>query len=494
MSPRRLTAINDLSGAVTPPRYEPEAHGAGIVHLGIGAFHRAHQAVMTDDALADSGGDWRIIGVSLRSKEIAETLNAQNGLFTVIERSAEGSFARVIGTIERVIAADPKATLKALCDPSVRVVTLTVTEKGYGIDPALRAPDTTNPIVASDLASPDAPRGVLGLLTAAIKTRKTASSPPLTFLSCDNLPQNGKFLRDGVVGFARLSDQANLATWIADAIAFPSSMVDRITPAPTQSTLDEALALTGCEDRAAIDTEPFIQWVIEDNFPSGRPAWDTGGALFVSDVTPYERMKLTMLNGGHSLLAYAGFLLGHRYVRDVMQDPDLRWIIQRHLAAASNLLPPLKGVDFDHYAEALENRFTNPAIAHETFQIATDGTQKLRQRIFDPAIAASEAGQDIHPFAFATALWMQFCLRKRDDGTAYDLPDPRADEIIKALAISATTATEISQALHALPNFVPSSLSSNAIWRADVEDSLTIMLRDGCRAAIRRETTKDDAT
>lgn len=489
MSVQRLSPTATLTGPATPPGYTPADHGVGIVHLGLGAFHRAHQAVMTDDALADQGGDWRIIGVSLRSKDIAEQMNAQGGLFTLLERDGNGTTARVIGAIDRVIAADPAATLAALCDPSIRVVTVTVTEKGYGIDLATRTPDLANPVIKADLAAPATPTGVLGLLVAAIVQRRADGAVPLTLLSCDNLPENGALLRAGVVGFATQAHGADLANWIAANIAFPSSMVDRITPASTSATDAEALSQTGLQDLAAVETEPFLQWVIEDHFPSGRPHWEAGGALFVTDVTPYERMKLTMLNGSHSMLAYAGALAGCRFVREVMQDADLAPLVRRHLAAAAALLDPLPGVDFSDYADALADRFTNPAIAHQTGQIAFDGTQKLPQRIFEPAIKAIETGADLRPFAFATAMWMRFCLGHYDDGAPYTLNDPRAGELTAAVDGVGKDAAALSEALHRLPHLIPARLAQDANWRAEVKDVLTTLLRDGCRITIRREAS-----
>jgi fructuronate reductase len=487
MSGPRLADLGALNGPAARPGYTPQDHAAGIVHLGIGAFHRAHQAVMTDDALAHHGGDWRIIAVSLRSQEIAEKLNAQNGLYTLIERGASGTRARVVAAIQRVIAADTKATLRALCDPAIRVVTLTVTEKGYGIDLASRLPDNKNPVIAADLVNPSAPEGVLGLLVEAIRQRRLAGAPPFTVLSCDNLPENGTILRDGVVGFAQALGAPELADWIAANIAFPSSMVDRITPAPSSETFGEARRQTGCEDHAAVETEPFLQWIIEDRFPSGRPQWEAGGALFVADVTPYERMKLTMLNGTHSMLAYAGFLAGQKHVRDAMTDPDLCTLVGRHLRAASGLLQPLPGVDFQTYAAALVERFANPAIAHETFQIATDGTQKLPQRVFQPAMAAKAAGQDLRPFAFATAMWMRFCLRHRDDGAAYELRDPRAEELAAAVGQGGRDAFALSEAFHALPHLIPQALAADPLWRGHILDVLSAALTEGCTAALRHE-------
>lgn len=489
MSKQRLCAIDTIRGPVCLPGYAPEDHGVGIVHLGIGAFHRAHQALMTDAALAVEGGDWRIVGVSLRSKDIAEALNPQHGLYTLIERGEEGTSARLIASIARVIAADPAETISALCDPSVRVVTLTVTEKGYGIDRQTRAPDTAHPAVAADLANPDRPMGVLGLIVAAIQRRRAEGYPPFTVLSCDNLPENGALLRDGVLGFARKIDAA-LADWIAENIAFPSSMVDRITPASTAETLAEAERQTGCLDLAAVESEPFIQWVIEDHFPFGRPHWEAGGALFVADVAPYERMKLTMLNGSHSMLAYCGFLSGHRYVRDVMGDAALASLVLRHLRAAGAVLPALPGIDAMDYAEALLRRFRNPAIAHETYQIAMDGTQKLPQRIFQPALAALERGTGIRPFAFAAAMWMRYCLGKADDGVTYALRDPREPEIVAALASADKTAAAISDAFHDLPGFIPADLSAAPAWRATIEEVLGTVLSEGVVAAIRHEAAR----
>ncbi|MDO6585102.1 mannitol dehydrogenase family protein [Salipiger sp. 1_MG-2023] len=487
MSAARLGAKAALGPLVQAPAYDPEQRGEGIVHLGFGAFHRAHQAVYTDDALAAEPADWRIVGVSLRSADIAREINAQDGRYTVIERDASGSRARVIGAVSRVIAADPAATLAALCAPQIRIVTITVTEKGYGIDLASHAPDRADPAVAADLETPEAPRGVLGLLVEASRLRREAGHLPLTILSCDNLPANGVVLRDGVIGFAGAARGDALAEWIAQTIAFPCSMVDRITPAPSADTASEALRLTGCEDRAAIETEPFVQWVIEDSFPTGRPQWDAGGALFVKDVAGYERMKLTMLNGSHSMLAYAGHLTGCTYVRDVMQTPALAALVRRHMAAAAALLDPLPGAPFDAYAEALAQRFANPSIAHQTFQIATDGTQKLPQRIFEPALLAIAQGRPLRPFAFAAAMWMRFCLGRQDDGTLYELRDPRAAQI-KAALPEQPDATSLSAALHGLPGLIPETLGKNPDWRAAIEEILTVALEQGSLACVEQET------
>src|SRR5690606_5687607 len=269
----RLTSLDQVSPGVALPRYRPGAHGCGIVHIGVGAFHRAHQAVYTDDALAAEGGDWRIIGICLRSMDIADALNAQNGLYTLIVRDAAGDRARVMGSIAHVVAAarEPGAALAALTDPGIRIVTITVTEKAYGIARGSGV-DESNPAIAADLASPRAPVGVIGLLVEALRLRRQAGTPPFTVLCCDNLPDNGTLLAQGVTDFARRLEP-ELARWIEAEVAFPSCMVDRITPASTNRTYADAERMTGCADQAAVESEPFSQWVIEDRFPTGRPAW-----------------------------------------------------------------------------------------------------------------------------------------------------------------------------------------------------------------------------
>ena len=295
-------------------------------------------------------------------------------------------------------------------------------------------------------------------------------------------------MKTGVLDFAGRVDPA-LRDWIEANVPFPSTMVDRITPASTQATLDDAARLTGCTDLAAVETEPFTQWVIEDRFVSGRPQWEVAGALFVPDVAPYERMKLRMLNGAHSMLAYCGFLSGCTYVRDVMATPDLAALVDRHLAAAAATLKPLGGIDFAAYARELRERFANPAIAHETYQIAMDGTEKLPQRIFQPALHALRHGQDLRPFAFATAAWMRYCLGRRDNGEAYALRDPRETQIGTALA-AVNDAPGIAGALFALPGFAPDELASDKDWMNTIAAILEEMMGDGMHAAVAREAVR----
>ncbi|WP_425100896.1 mannitol dehydrogenase family protein [Tropicibacter sp. S64] len=478
----RLDSFDGLPDSVQRPGYERNAHGPGIVHIGLGAFHKAHQAVYTDDALAAAGGDWRIIGVSLRSLEPTAELAPQKGLYTVIEHSAAGSTARVIGSLAAALClrTDRQQVLDALTAPTTRIVTITVTEKGYGLDRTTGGIDKSHPAIAADLAAPDNPQGLAGLLVWALGQRRARGIPPFTVLSCDNLPENGALTRSLLVDFARHA-APDLAPYIAAEVAFPSAMVDRITPARGEETLALAEAMIGRRDEAAVEAEAFRQWVIEDNFPTGRPAWEAGGAILTSQVRPYEEMKLRMLNGSHSMLAYTGFLAGHRYVRDVMADPALAALVQRHLRAAAGTLAPLPGVDFAVYAEDLAERFRNPHLGHEAYQIAMDGSEKMPQRIFGAAVDALEQGQPLAPFAFATAAWIRYTLGRTDAGEAYALRDPR-EALLRGPKDEAPGAT-VARVL-ALPGLCPQPLLNTPAWREAVTRDLRVMLEDGMRAAI----------
>lgn len=480
----RLSALEQVPAALRPG-YTPAAHKTGIVHLGLGAFHMAHQAAMTDAALARSGGDWRILGVSLRSPRAAHQLAPQNGLYTLITKERSGTRARIVGALSGAIcsAGSPEAALEAMAAPQTRIVSLTVTEKAYGLDRDGQGCDPAHPAVAADLAAPQCPQGVLGLLTAALGRRRRAGLEPFTVLCCDNLPHNGRLLRNAVLDFARRSDP-ELATWIAQKAAFPSTMVDRITPAASQDTLAEAARLTGVRDEAAVETEAFCQWVIEDSFPLGRPDWDAAGAIFVKDVAPYEEMKLRMLNGSHSMLAYAGYHAGCKYVRDVMADPDLARLVRRQLAAAAATLRPADGIDYTLYAQALAERFENPAIAHETFQIAMDGSEKMPQRIFSAVPEARARGADVRPFAFAAAAWARHLSGAVHDCGPYELRDPRKAELAKMFGSKQGVRglSELRQA-----DFIPEGVRGDQAFWQEVGGILEDMLSRPMRVVIAQE-------
>ncbi len=460
---RPLTDLEDLPDTVAKPIYDRTRLRAGILHLGPGAFFRSHTAAYADGAITAADGDWGILAAGLRSAGAAETFTAQNGLYTLLTRDGDGTKAQVVGSVLRGIA--PEAILARIADPAIRVVSLTITEKAYGIDPATGGLDMTRPDIAADLASPEWPRTAVGLIAAGLARRYAAGLTPFTPLSCDNLAGNGHVLRRLVLDFATRSDPA-LADWIAAAVPFPSTMVDRITPASTEATLADATRLIGRTDRLAVEAESFAQWVIEERFAAGRPAWDRAGALFVDDVAPYERMKLRMLNGTHSLMAYLGVLGGHTFVREAIGDPAILAAARAHLAAAAATLGPVPGVDPSTYAEALLARFANPAIDHRTVQIAMDGTQKLPPRIFEPAAEVLARGGDAGSFALVTAAWMAYALRPEP------LNDPREAEIRAALDGEPRQAECVAAALLALPGLFPKALKAHQGWTGQVVSHL----------------------
>jgi fructuronate reductase len=461
----RLSASTRLPAAIAMAGYDRPALKPGILHLGFGAFHRAHQATYTDLALAHQFGEWGIIGASLRSITPIRDLKAQDHLFSVTARSAAGATTRIVRSVIGGLAAtaDRPALLKLLADPAIRIVSLTVTEKAYGLDAATGGLDRQHPAVAADLVNPEAPIGVIGLMVEGLARRRDEAIPPFTVLCCDNLPSNGKVVRRLVLEMAEARDPA-LAVWIADNGAFPSTMVDRIVPAATDETRARAAALLGAEDTLALDTEPFTQWVIEDHFVSGRPAWEAAGALFVKNVEPYEKMKLRLLNGSHSMIAYLGQLIGLEYVRDVMAVPDHVARVRRYMLAAARTLDPVPGIDLADYQAQLIERFANPTIAHRTRQIAMDGSQKLPQRIFAAAVDDLASGRDGAAFADATALWIAY-LR-----SATEIDDPRAEQLRQAAA--QTHKRNPSEALFALSALVPIELIENRTWRERVNQSL----------------------
>ncbi|MEZ5650916.1 MAG: mannitol dehydrogenase family protein [Burkholderiaceae bacterium] len=475
-------SLTALPASVARPSYTPAQHGVGIVHIGLGAFHRAHQAVYTDTALGVAGGDWRIAAASLRSTAVATELAAQQGLYTLIERDAGGDRARVIGSIAQALAGPDVVAmlLERMASPDTRIVSLTVTEKAYGLDRAHAGIDVDHADVAADLLAPRRPRGVCGLLVEGLRQRRERGLAPFTVLCCDNLPDNGRLLAGAVIDLARHSDPA-LADWITARASFPSTMVDRITPRVGEQTLADAQRLTGCVDPAAVEAEPFTQWVIEDRFPLGRPAWELAGAHMVDSVAPYERMKLRMLNGAHSLIAYAGFLGGCDFVRDAMAWPALAAWVRRLMAQAAATLEPLPGIDTADYARQLRERFENPAIRHATAQIAMDGTEKMPQRILEPAMVAIGRGLPMDAFAFATACWMRYALARHDDGRPYPRNDPRDAAIDARLRDRTDSAEDIYDALSGLPFGAPEGLWLQDRWREAVIVALRRLLARGTR-------------
>lgn len=461
----RLSSSTILPENVKAPAYDRAALKPGIVHIGFGAFHRAHQAVFTQRALENAFGPWGIVAVNLRSPEPVAAMEEQGGLFSVIVRGEGDDTAEVIGaTVGWICAAQDRAeVLATLASQEIRIVTLTVSEKAYGLDPASGGLDESHAAVAADLANPHEPVGVLGFLVEGLARRRQAGMPPFTVLCCDNLPSNGHIVERLVLDMAERRDP-ELARWIRENGAFPSSMVDRIVPAATDETRARAQNLLGVEDSLAIETEAFMQWVIEDRFVSGRPQWQAGGALFVETVEPYEKMKLRLLNGSHTLIAHLGILNDLEYVRDVMAVPELKALVQRHMKAVLPTLDPVPGVDLNDYTAQLIARFANPAIAHRNAQIASDSSQKLPQRIFAPATEALAAGGDASEFAYVVAVWIAAVTKRRDCN------DPRRAEILAAA--EKVDDADPSASFLAIEGLFPDALVASRGWRDRINAAL----------------------
>lgn len=398
----------------------------GIVHLGLGAFFRAHGALYIDE-VAD--GAWGIVGVSLRSADIRDRLAPQGGCYTAVEMAPDGMIPRHVEIVRKVLVApqQPQAVLNAMAAETTHIVSLTVTEKGYCHLPASGMLNPDHPDIAHDLGAV-LPRSAPGFLVRALALRRAAGLVPFTVLSCDNLPDNGALVRRVVLDLAARIDPT-LAAWIEAEGAFPATMVDRIVPATTPQDVDAVAALIGTRDAAPVLHEPFRQWVIEDRFAGPRPDLARAGAQMVQDVTPFEHMKLRMLNGSHSALAYLGQLLGHRYISDTMQDSQLRAFVEAmmHDEIAPTLVTP-PGTDLAAYAASLLKRFENPAMFHETRQIAMDGSQKLPQRLLETIQDGLDAGRDVSRLCASVAAWIAYV-----EQTA-ELNDPMAERLKQAVA------------------------------------------------------------
>jgi fructuronate reductase len=469
-----------LPRAVRRPGFDPAALKTGIVHLGCGAFHRAHQAVYTQAVLDRKQGAWGIVGVSLQGAGVRDKLKPQDGLYTVIERSGAGETCTVIGTLRDVLFApeDPGAVMARIADPAIKIVSITVTEKGYCRDPALGRLDAVHPDISHDLARPDHPRSMLGVLVGGLARRQASGAGPVTVLCCDNLPHNGKTVATLVASFAALRDD-RLAAWIAANVAFPSTMVDRIVPATSEADLATAAAALGLRDEAPVAAEPFKQWVIEDNFAAGRPEWEVAGAELVSDVTPFEEMKLRLLNGSHSAIAYLGYLAGHEFVYQVMQQPDFVRVVRGLMAEAAPTLRMPAGVDVAGYQAALLERFANPAIKHKTWQIAMDGSQKLPQRLLGSVRDNLAAGRPVKHLALAVAAWMRYAGGVDEKGQPIDVRDPLA---ARFKAVAGSDASTRAKAFFALREIFGEDLPKATAFTDAVATSLDQLTKRGAAA------------
>jgi fructuronate reductase len=492
----------DRVPAAYRPAVDPRERRVRIVHLGIGAFHRAHQAYYTEES-----GDWGTCGVTQRSASVLGQLGPQDGLYTLLVREGAAARPKVMGTVREVMfaGADPDAVVARIAGPDVSVVSLTVSEKGYRHDPATGRLRLTDPEIAADLAGRP-PRTVIGQLAAGLAARAASGAGPLTVVCCDNLPDNGPTVRGLVLAYAEAHaaaragaaasggpDAAALPGWIAGNAAFPATMVDRIVPAATDADRAEAAGLTGLDDLGTVVAEPFTQWVIEDRFAAPRPAWERAGAQFVTDVAPYEKVKLRMLNGAHSALAYLGGLAGYEFIAEALGDDGLIAFARRLMltdAAATVAAPP--GMEPDGYAAAVISRFQNPALRHRCAQIAMDGSQKLPQRLLGTARDRLAAGATPVWTGLAVAGWMRHVWTERtDDGRPFAVDDPMAGLLRERLAAAGvspgdTGADQAAAVVDALLGIraVFGDLADSAAFRALVTGHLRALARVGALPAV----------
>nr|WP_244557510.1 mannitol dehydrogenase family protein [Devosia lucknowensis] len=465
------------------PDYDRSLVKPGIVHLGIGAFHRAHMAVYVDDLLAKDPS-WGIVGASLRRPDTKDALEPQDGLYTIAVRDAAGTHPRVIGSILKVVDANTEREdlLALMADPAIRIVSLTVTEKGYCYEPATGELDQRHADIVHDLANPTAPKSAPGILVEALARRKAAGVAPFTVMSCDNLPSNGETARRIVTKFASLRD-AELGAWV-EQVAFPSTMVDRIVPATTDADRAEVTELIGAEDAWPIMTEPFTQWVIEDHFPSGRPAFENVGAQLVQDVEPFEHMKLRMLNGSHSTMAYSGYLGGYEYIAEVMGDPAYVKLVHGLMTEEAMPTLDMAGVDLGAYRDQLLDRFRNPALKHRTWQIAMDGSQKLPQRLLGTIRDRLKAGQSIDRLALGVAAWMRYVTGVAEDGSDIDVRDPHALKMHAIAADAGDDPDALFDGLVGMTEVFGTDLPENAAFRAAVVAHLERLFDKGARETV----------
>ncbi len=481
-------ALGQLKPDVRRPTYDICAITPGIVHLGVGAFHRAHQAVYVEDALAAGERQWGIIAASLRQPGTRDALSPQDGLYTLAVGSAEGEKLRVVGALRRLIVApeNPADLLAAMADPAIRIVTLTVTEKGYCHDPATGELNEEHPDIRADLSTPRRPRSATGFVIEALRLRRAAGIAPFTVLSCDNLPANGRTLRRVALRHASLRDP-DLGAFIAGEVAFPSTMVDRIVPATTDADRAGISERLGLDDAWPVVTEPFTQWVIEDHFPQGRPRFEEHGAELVADVAPYETMKLRLLNASHSTLAYLGYLAGYETIAETMADESFaRLIIGLMDEEMGPTLSLPGGADVEAYKRALIERFRNPALRHRTWQIAMDGSQKLPQRLLSGARERIASGAPIRRIALGVAAFLRYVSGVDEKGRPIDVRDPLAARLHALSEAAGPDASRLAASLLGVREIFDAELAQNPKFSGPVTSALELLLRLGAKEAVRR--------
>ncbi|ABM02003.1 fructuronate reductase [Psychromonas ingrahamii 37] len=480
-------ANSEINAQVIRPNYNRTALNSRIVHLGFGAFHRAHQALFTSEMLEETGSDWGICEINLfGGEELIKQLRAQDHLFSVAEKGADATLVKIAGSVVESLHPTldgQQAVLEKMAEEQVAIVSMTITEKGYCADPATGRLDANNALIKADLSHPAEPNSAIGYIVEALRMRKERGIKPFTVMSCDNVQENGHVARASVLGFAALVDK-DLAAWIEANVTFPSTMVDRIVPAVTAETLSEIAALLGVNDPCGIACEPFRQWVIEDNFVNGRPEWNLVGAEFVPDVVPFEEMKLRMLNGSHSFLAYLGYLGGYAHISDTMTNKDYRKAaFDMMMKAQAPSLKMPEGADLEGYANLLIDRFTNPSLKHQTWQIAMDGSQKIPQRMGGSLRFHLANGSDYKWLAMGIAGWMVYISGEDEKSQAIDVRDPMREQF-QAIYKQHGKNNSVIKALLGIEAVFSTDLIQNNEFVEQVTQAYQLIVTKGARAAV----------
>jgi mannitol 2-dehydrogenase len=486
--------LKRLGPTVRVPAYDRGKVSASVVHIGVGGFHRAHQAVYTDDLLQfESESEWGLCGVGLLKHDarMRDVLLSQDCLYTMVERSSQGDNARVIGSLVDFLyaPADPQRVIERMSSPSCRIVSLTITEGGYYVHQGTGEFDEKHPDIQHDLAHPSEPICSFGYLAEALNRRRTRGIPPFTVMSCDNMQSNGDVIKKMLLAFTELRDPA-LSRWLSENSAFPNSMVDRITPATT----DEHRALV--RDRFDIDdgwpvvTEPFKQWVIEDQFPIGRPPWERVGAQMTSDVLPYEKMKIRLLNASHQAMCYIGMLLGYKYADEAMADPQIRKLVETMMEIeVTPLLPVVPGVDLTEYKRTLIERFANPAIRDQLSRIGTEGSARIPKFVLPSIIEQLERGGPIKILSFTVASWFRYLTGVDDQGNEMPLIDPLGNKLRER----ARTGGKDPQSLLAVGEVFSAALAKSQVFVDQVGEALRSLYEEGARVTLARYVQQESS-
>lgn len=474
-----------LESAIQVPHYDRSRLGQGIVHIGVGGFHRAHQAIYCED-LFNRGHDleWGLCGVGLlpRDSRMRDVLKSQDCLYTLTQRSAAGDKARVVGSIADFLFApdNREAVIEKMAAPATKIVSLTITEGGYYVHAGTGAFDAEHPDIRRDLAFPHEPKCSFGFLLEALNRRRMRGQAPFTLLSCDNIQGNGDVLKTMLLAFADLRDPA-LARWMARNCAFPNSMVDRITPATTDEHRQMVRDQFGIDDAWPVVTEPFKQWVIEDQFVLNRPAWEEVGAQMTTDVLPYEKMKLRLLNASHQALCYIGMLLGYEFVHQTMEDPDIRALVGQLMdREVTPILSAVPGIDLEHYKATLLERFANPAVGDQLSRIGTYGSSGMPKFVLPSIVEQQKRGGPIALLCFCVACWLRFLSGRTDQGQEMAMKDPMAPRLREI----ARSAGNDSTPLLALSEIFSEELAASPEFVRQVQGFLNSFSEKGARATL----------